>query len=534
MSAPDFILHRNNGKSYYAMVTHDEYSMRLFVYDEEDPKNGEQIALIGDEALIDQLPILVDRRFKGVIVQLFEYKPENYTSNYAFCCKIRKCLDGLKVPYFFTARTEKNTSTALIGANITSKIGDIILSVLVGRMNYIVAEYKFTENGYIMVTNRGFPYFPESEGATKTKIMGACNPSVILGFTPFDSCSTTRLASVMRSEKKFIMVDFKQHGYKYPGEMVKWLLDNSYTKFFVQPISWKNTGVIGVMGQAPRDLFEIHCDTQLPAEAKFTVSKCFSHIRVLSITENNKVQQDLVTQIELPKNCHKTEITLSMDINQFVTVTTKEIAIPEIEALPKKLDESLESKIPVIGFFDQSSVVCVAKDDENYKFLEQWGGVYGDELFINFDTEPAKYGVKAVIPFKTAMNSVVFGMFLYDIFMYITNNFFSDLIKILSMPITNIKKDPKWRFKFTKDSNNPCLIEVVKHDGTTATQSPTFFMALLLKEQILKMKEELGEKPKEIGFCFFDTFNFAERKRIETKLQEACGFLKTKCIFVEV
>uniref|UniRef100_A0AC34FCA9 Uncharacterized protein n=1 Tax=Panagrolaimus sp. ES5 TaxID=591445 RepID=A0AC34FCA9_9BILA len=518
MAAPDFILHRNNGKSYYAMAYHDEKMyVHFLVYDERDPKNPDQMQFPHDKVFVDCLPQILDRRFKGVIVQLFQHKPQKYSSNYEFCCEIQKCLDKFKIPYFFISRTEINASTALIGANITSNIGDIVLFIIIGYENFIIFEYKYTANGYIMVDNRAFPYSSESEAITKAKIMGACNPSIILGCTPFNECPTTRLASIMKSEKKFIMVDFKLHGYKYPGEMVKWIKNIKYTKFFVHPISWKNTGVIGVTGDTPRDLCEIHCSIKLPAETKCIVSKIFSHIRVLSINESNKLQQDLITQREMPKTCHKIEIALSMDINQFVTVTTKKIIVPEIKAFPKKLDECVKTKIPVIAFFDQSSVICVAKGNENYKFLEQWGGVYGDELFINFNTEPAKFGAKAVIPFKTSMNSVVF-----------------DLIKIMSMPVNNIIEDPKWKFKFTKNDENPCLIEIISYDGSPSAATPAFLMAMLLKEHIRKMKEEVGEKPKEIGFHFFDTFDFAERKRIETKLQEACGLLKTKCIFVDV
>uniref|UniRef100_A0A914QYA9 Uncharacterized protein n=1 Tax=Panagrolaimus davidi TaxID=227884 RepID=A0A914QYA9_9BILA len=87
MSAPDFMINRNNGKSYYALAQNVERDVIvLAIYDKEDPKNPDAIHFISDKTFIDGLSQALDHRFIGVVIHLFEYNPPNYKNSTLLRC----------------------------------------------------------------------------------------------------------------------------------------------------------------------------------------------------------------------------------------------------------------------------------------------------------------------------------------------------------------------------------------------------------------------------------------------------------------
>uniref|UniRef100_A0A914P2I5 Uncharacterized protein n=1 Tax=Panagrolaimus davidi TaxID=227884 RepID=A0A914P2I5_9BILA len=221
--------------------------------------------------------------------------------------------------------------------------------------------------------------------------------------------------------------------------------------------------------------------------------------------------------VKLDQNCHRRKITLLFESECFPELKVESIIIPEIKELPKKLNGICDMKIPVIGLIDSFAVICVYKNGK-YKFLDSWNGLYGNELFINFEESKAKYGMESIKAGKTKMASVVY-----------------DLIKIMAMPSDKIVEKDEWKFVITKNAENPILIEFVNHEGRKQAGTPSFLMAMLLKEMIKRIKNELNEeKPKEIGFCFFDKMFEDEKKRVENGLKEACELLKVKSKFIDI
>uniref|UniRef100_A0A914R0P3 NurA domain-containing protein n=1 Tax=Panagrolaimus davidi TaxID=227884 RepID=A0A914R0P3_9BILA len=217
----------------------------------------------------------------------------------------------------------------------------------------------------------------------------------------------------------------------------------------------------------------------------------------------------------MDQNCHRRKITLLFESEYFPEIKIESVILSEIEELPKKLNGNV--KIPVIGFFDSSAVICVSKNGE-YKFLDSMNGLYGNELFINFEESKAKYVMESIKAGKTKMSSVVY-----------------DLIKIMAMPPGKIIEKEEWKFVVTKNSEYPVLIEFVNHEGRKQAGTPSFLMAMLLKEMLKRIKNELNEeKPKEIGLCFFDKMFEDEKKRVENGLKEACELLKVESIFIDV
>uniref|UniRef100_A0AC35F709 Uncharacterized protein n=1 Tax=Panagrolaimus sp. PS1159 TaxID=55785 RepID=A0AC35F709_9BILA len=199
-----------------------------------------------------------------------------------------------------------------------------------------------------------------------------------------------------------------------------------------------------------------------------------------------------------------------------------------IEILPKyskgfdkiltKIDTKLESKIPLIGFYDNSSVICTYKNsEERYKFLNEWNGMYGNNCFISFDRKRPKFGQKAMDSVNTNNTSVIF-----------------DLIKIMSMSPENIEPDKKWGFTITKNVENQILLKFVNFDGRKKRSTPTFLMALLLRKHLKVIERKIREKPTKIAFWIMkQKYSEEEIQRIKESLLESCKSLKIDCCFVD-
>uniref|UniRef100_A0AC34FST2 Uncharacterized protein n=1 Tax=Panagrolaimus sp. ES5 TaxID=591445 RepID=A0AC34FST2_9BILA len=173
----------------------------------------------------------------------------------------------------------------------------------------------------------------------------------------------------------------------------------------------------------------------------------------------------------------------------------------------------MDSKIPVIGFFDNSSVICIFDETENcYKFSENWNGLYGEDLYIAFDEEKPKYRNQAIKVLKRKPTFVVY-----------------DLLQIMA---SKENDDFNWKFKITKDDENPILIEFDNFDGNKTAATPEFLMALFLKDHIKAIKHEIGTKPTEIGFVFFDKkdkLKCDDYSMLKEGINKSCGLMKLDC-----
>ena len=75
-------------------------------------------------------------------------------------------------------------------------------------------------------------------------------------------------------------------------------------------------------------------------------------------------------------HCHRFRLTLQVDMNGFFKLLVVPENAQKIEEFPKQLTENFTSKVPVIGFFDKSSVMCLWNDEKNeYEFADKWNGM---------------------------------------------------------------------------------------------------------------------------------------------------------------
>uniref|UniRef100_A0A914Y2P2 Uncharacterized protein n=1 Tax=Panagrolaimus superbus TaxID=310955 RepID=A0A914Y2P2_9BILA len=108
-----------------------------------------------------------------------------------------------------------------------------------------------------------------------------------------------------------------------------------------------------------------------------------------------------------------------------------------------------------------------------------------------------------------------------------------DLLKIMSMPPTEIDIDETWHFNFTKDSDDQTLIEFDNFNGQKSAASPKFLMALLLKQHLKAIKNVTGEKPRELGFCLFKVDD-SDKERLKNQIIESFELLKIESQFIDL
>uniref|UniRef100_A0AC34FFY6 Uncharacterized protein n=1 Tax=Panagrolaimus sp. ES5 TaxID=591445 RepID=A0AC34FFY6_9BILA len=158
--------------------------------------------------------------------------------------------------------------------------------------------------------------------------------------------------------------------------------------------------------------------------------------------------------------CHRYGLYLGINQNNDPSVEPSGIMIEQIENLPSTLGKIVSSKVPVIDFFDNSSVICIWNTKKNcYEFAEKWNGLYGKDLFLSFEDKTPKLTDK----FATKRSSVVY-----------------DLLEILATPEgKEIKVDPDWEFKIVKKEDGTVLIEYDTLSGIQTSSTPNYLMTLL-------------------------------------------------------
>uniref|UniRef100_A0AC34EZZ9 Uncharacterized protein n=1 Tax=Panagrolaimus sp. ES5 TaxID=591445 RepID=A0AC34EZZ9_9BILA len=216
----------------------------------------------------------------------------------------------------------------------------------------------------------------------------------------------------------------------------------------------------------------------------------------------------------LKENAHRHKLVLKVDEGNLPSYRVKELILDNVKNLPEKLSPDLK-EIPVIAFYDNSSVICVWKriEESGYQFLEGWNGMYGKQLLIAFDEITPKLCDEAAESHQRRPSFVV-----------------SDLINIMSQ--SPEEKINNLHVKVTNDSKNPVLIEFENYDGIKKEATPAFLMAMLLKEHLNAIKEETDLKVTELGFYFITQTQEEKISRIKKHLEESCEMLKIGCCFV--
>uniref|UniRef100_A0AC35GI59 Uncharacterized protein n=1 Tax=Panagrolaimus sp. PS1159 TaxID=55785 RepID=A0AC35GI59_9BILA len=508
--------------------------------------------------------------FKSIILSVFGFHSDEYKNNLEFCNEIRAKLQLINVQYLFIKDGTMMFLIPIYAAGIKLQIRENVVTATFVESSFRIINFVLTENGYLPSKVESIPYGRNDNVKNICKnIFNKFNPKELIIVAEEDK--RTKFGEIKD-------VHFVAYGcLTYPGYIMKliadyskWMHDKNSVNTLVVP-TMSNSNYLFVKYLAEKRKVEDFVSkngTQilpftktllLPKSKNFIfavlcMDKNLEKLEILlAVSENDDgdtlvlcmdrksekpeillaVSEDddgdtLVVdsatfpeptseQIHQNQKYHGIKFTFEIDINNFPSLTFRPMILKGIKILPQTLNDKMkELEIPVIGFFGNLSVICVRKNDEDYKFLEEWGGMFGSELYISFDEEKQKFGETASAMLETKPSFVVY-----------------DLIKIMSMPPGEIDIDETWHFSIKEDSENPVLIEFDNFDGEKSSASPAFLLAILLKQHLKAIKNEIGGKPKKIGFCFFKVDD-SVKERLKNEIVKSFELLKVESQFIDI
>uniref|UniRef100_A0AC35GQI2 Uncharacterized protein n=1 Tax=Panagrolaimus sp. PS1159 TaxID=55785 RepID=A0AC35GQI2_9BILA len=401
--------------------------------------------------------------------------------------------------------------------NISLKLQGIVLLVIAGENVAVVNEFQFTENGYENIRFDNVVInvkenVKENLQSIRDKICGSSKPQKILVIYKNGGKSTADFLrkKIIKSKNVFMSgTDVGSSNDKFVIEWSKWLLDKSNTKYYVIPRCGK---MFSLFAQSEKvSLITVDVTEKVPLEKSANVSKVNGYVMVTY--DNFLKKREYACLLKMEDDCHRMKIAMTVDAESFpiINYTLSEILI--VTQLPETLNKKVANKIPIIGFYDDCSVICVFNEKENcYKFLDAWNGKYGKPLVMSFDSA------------KPLLCSNVYGNKKLK-----RTSFVYDLIKIMSMSEDNIQVDERWPFIVIKNDKNSVLIEYENCKGERKTATPTFLMAMLLKEHLNEIKNETGQNYTEFGFYCFHDFTEDEKMNVAEQLSQSFNLMKLQC-----
>uniref|UniRef100_A0AC35GIJ6 Uncharacterized protein n=1 Tax=Panagrolaimus sp. PS1159 TaxID=55785 RepID=A0AC35GIJ6_9BILA len=456
-------------------------------------------------------------KMKAFILKVFEVDSPEYSSNIEFCNQIKAQLykANPKLSCYFISFDHYWLSSMLIAANLTLEIDEFLLMAIVSTKTMDVFELKFTDTGYLITDKRMINI--DREGNHRNTILGNCNPKkVIIMNLSANNSTMTSLKNVLKSRKLISMERNRvENDERFCQEITNWILDKKQTKFYILPTCSRKYIITDKTDGTGTQLLAADNHESLPFLKSCIISRTTQHLS-MSYIDVVTGKPKVIDLKKFGRKCHQYNITLNIKSKNAPVCQAEPIILPHIESLPQGINPELaKAKTPVIGFFDQSSVICLWNESKHiYEFLSSWNGKFGNDLFLNFEQEKPLFGQKAFELFQTQPASAVY-----------------DLIKIMSMPPDNFKVNPDWSFEIIKDAEYPIVLDFVTHDGSRKVANPSFLMAVMLKEHVKAIKNEIGKKPETLGFCLLNEFNKTEEENIKKQIQEACALLSIECLF---
>uniref|UniRef100_A0A914Z8W5 Uncharacterized protein n=1 Tax=Panagrolaimus superbus TaxID=310955 RepID=A0A914Z8W5_9BILA len=505
----------SHDKGTFALISGWENDVYLSTIDSKSGKLVNRIkkTVSSWKKFVADIPKLLKKNVKAVILNVFNLKPTSFSNFYEFHKAIKTKLDRMRVPYVFLSECQDFCSSTLIANNVKVEFSETVLIILINEYGINVTELTYTINGYATAM-RKFAFDPnESHKSIRQKIIATSTPKTIIISQNIPGYPVAESIKQILSFEDLTITDYNiiQYETEFISEMAKYILDKSCTKFWVIPSDQFGYSIHFRTGGRDFNLFNSLGDDKesLPTKQELIVPKYSFNLTLYAARYKESIET-----FTLPLDCHQVKLTLSLDSNNFPSYEAVPVMIPKIERLPVHLDSFVPSKTPVIGFFANYSVICHHKDG-HYQFLDKWNGVYGRELLISFATKKPKFAEAAVEALRTKPSCVVL-----------------DLMTIMSTPLNKIEQNHPYGLRFTQNAENPLLIEFNKDDGSIGAASPAFLMAMLIKKHLSAIRDEIGEKPDSIAIYIFNDYEVEERRRVEEQLQEACKMLKIDLLFV--
>uniref|UniRef100_A0AC34FJY5 Uncharacterized protein n=1 Tax=Panagrolaimus sp. ES5 TaxID=591445 RepID=A0AC34FJY5_9BILA len=453
-------------------------------------------------------PKFVKNNVKAIIVNANGFLTKD-GMDYAMCQIVADKLTKLEIPFRFISIQEIVAMCKLIAGKIDPKVDKEIIQIFVAGEIFKIIHLTRTKNGYRTVQTRVI------EKCYEPKILlGNLKPNkiIISNSHPFFPSAKVHVLQHCLSSWNPIILEHHVRKYNFDAmqEIVKHINDKTKNDFHIIPETFNPFCVTFVeLNPTESDILNVlsaKYEDDLPLRKSCILPKFYKKFFIT--TKSKEGYSYLKNSLAIPTDlhCHRIKLIFKVDINHLPSLQYEPVYLPQITGFQKTLKSEETQELPIIGFFDNSSVIYIW-DEKNscYKFLNAWNGKYGKELFLDFLQKDKPVLVSSLTELQSLKGAVY------------------DLINVMSFDPKNIKDDPKWKFSILKnDENHPILLEFDDFDNTRKAASPAFLMAFMLKTHIKAITAETEKKPKKLRFCIFDEkYDCDAKKRIQNCLQQA-------------
>uniref|UniRef100_A0A914YCG1 Uncharacterized protein n=1 Tax=Panagrolaimus superbus TaxID=310955 RepID=A0A914YCG1_9BILA len=336
--------------------------------------------------------------FKSIILSLFGFQSKDFKNNFEFRNAVRAKLQLTNARYQFIKIGTMLLSVPLYASGINLNVSENVVTATLINSNFEILNFEFTGNGYLLSDTQSIPY-DENDNVKniREKLCSKYNPKELIinadmdDRKKFEKMNNAHFVTC----SCYVLTEFTA---KLMADYSKWMLDKSSVKTLMVPLIDNQYVFSKFLGDKQHDEGLVANDKQILPFAKTLLlpkSKCAYAVvcqdryvqkpvilLVIQNTNGNIAVMDVSTfpepsveRINQNEKYHGIKFTLEIDINNFPTFTFRPMILKGIKILPQTLDDKkLKTKVPVIGFFGNLSVICVSKNGGNYEFLKDWGG----------------------------------------------------------------------------------------------------------------------------------------------------------------
>uniref|UniRef100_A0AC34F9W2 Uncharacterized protein n=1 Tax=Panagrolaimus sp. ES5 TaxID=591445 RepID=A0AC34F9W2_9BILA len=378
-----------------------------------DLKNDEPIFLFlvdNVHDFVNSIPKFFNEAFKAVILEVFNfYLFLPYKNNHEFCQTLKAKFAEAQIQSYFLTNPEWLLARVLALKSYTSKINDVISTLMVTDKVAFITDYTFTKNGYKLLCHHISPF--TTTAAVMKKEIFRNNPKAV--FIIETECSAqanmTRLKSILPKSSAVIYASESDITDSAIIKALKQIIDKDFIQCKFVPHCFKECVVRSKSG--PSLIFATKLMAELPLRNRKTVDKLLHEIIVTSEDHNMPNMPVTLYSCKPSSMAHKHEVVLEIDKENFVSWEVKPLILEEIQRLPIMLGKK-KVKIPVIAFLNNLSFICFrVADDMDFEFLQSWKGIYGTDLYLSFDQEKPSFGENAVKCLQTNPTSVAYEKF---------------------------------------------------------------------------------------------------------------------------
>uniref|UniRef100_A0AC34F2Q7 Uncharacterized protein n=1 Tax=Panagrolaimus sp. ES5 TaxID=591445 RepID=A0AC34F2Q7_9BILA len=466
----------------FALIDTEKDSLKLTVVDSENGKILPSLTFMADEKfenikdfICNLSTLFLENSVKAVILQVFGFQTSEFPNNAEFCNYLKDALSATKIAFYFISTYNWVITSLFVHADIYPRPSGRVVCIFTGEEYINIASYKFTRNGYIKILERRF--LANVEVVFSPEEFAALNCPHKIVATSSDFFPPPIRALHQMNLEKFVFVHPLNllESRQTIVEISKWVLNSNKIRYHIAPTCARKYSIATKVDGKISAIISADLYAPLPYKKMISVAKsAFKHF--LCYKNAGCDELIILSQINLPKNCHRNKVALTVDINNMPCFNIANVIFDQIATFPKRLNESIKSKIPIISFCDNFSVIFTWKNATNgYDFVDEWNGLYGEEMIVSFydGFEEPKFHQKAAEDYQIKSSSVVF-----------------DLLRIISSPPKNIKPENYWGFKIIpKSSTNEIVVEVCDKNGIKKEFNISTILALFLKEHLKVIKE---------------------------------------------